>query len=133
MVYFRCFTGSTWAMIPLPPTWLGPRCIAGPHDTKDTPHGCADWEKDYHSTGPCEPCPQTPGSDCSRCGNTGEPEFPPPCPGCEGGHPAFPGPSPPGSWLEYAVRDMVKVPSDLPAGDYVLGWRYDCEATAQVW
>ena len=31
------------------------------------------------------------------------------------------------------VRDMVKVPSGLPPGDYVLGFRYDCEATAQVW
>jgi hypothetical protein len=28
---------------------------------------------------------------------------------------------------------MVVVPSNLPAGDYVLGYRYDCEATAQVW
>jgi hypothetical protein len=27
----------------------------------------------------------------------------------------------------------AKVPKDLPAGDYVLGWRYDCEGTAQVW
>jgi hypothetical protein len=30
------------------------------------------------------------------------------------------------------IMDFVKVPS-LPAGKYVLGWRYDCEATAQVW
>jgi hypothetical protein len=28
---------------------------------------------------------------------------------------------------------MVKIPADLKAGKYVLGWRYDCEATAQVW
>ena len=32
-----------------------------------------------------------------------------------------------------ARRDMVKIPADLTAGKYVLGWRYDCEATAQVW
>ena len=31
------------------------------------------------------------------------------------------------------VYDVLKVPADLPAGEYVLGWRYDCEATAQVW
>jgi hypothetical protein len=31
------------------------------------------------------------------------------------------------------VYDVLKVPEHLPAGEYVLGWRYDCEATAQVW
>ena len=31
------------------------------------------------------------------------------------------------------VLDVLKLPSDLPAGDYILGWRYDCEGTAQVW
>merc|ERR1740117_2702912 len=125
-------------MNPLPPTWLWRRCLPGPNDTNSTPNGCEPWEGGSdarpHSVGPCKPCPQTPGSDCSRCGNTGQPEFPPPCPGCEGGHPGFPGePGAPGSWLDYAVRDLVQVPSDLRAGDYVLGWRYDCEATAQVW
>jgi hypothetical protein len=29
--------------------------------------------------------------------------------------------------------DYVKVPSELPPGKYILGFRYDCEATAQVW
>ena len=28
--------------------------------------------------------------------------------------------------------DVLEVPA-LPAGEYVLGWRWDCEATAQVW
>ena len=32
-----------------------------------------------------------------------------------------------------AVLDVLRIPDDLPPGDYVLGWRYDCEATAQVW
>ena len=32
-----------------------------------------------------------------------------------------------------ALRLTTKVPAHLPAGDYVLGYRYDCEATAQVW
>ena len=31
------------------------------------------------------------------------------------------------------INDVVKIPSSLPPGKYVLGWRYDCEATAQVW
>jgi hypothetical protein len=32
-----------------------------------------------------------------------------------------------------AIRDVVKVPANLPPGKYVLGFRLDCEATAQVW
>lgn len=31
------------------------------------------------------------------------------------------------------VVDLVKIPSDLPPGEYVLSWRHDCEQTAQVW
>ena len=31
-----------------------------------------------------------------------------------------------------AIVDHVVVPK-LPAGDYVLGFRWDCEETAQVW
>ena len=32
--------GSTWAMIPMPTTALGPRCIPGANDTVETPHAC---------------------------------------------------------------------------------------------
>jgi hypothetical protein len=32
-----------------------------------------------------------------------------------------------------AALDTVKVPAGLKPGRYVLGFRYDCEATAQVW
>lgn len=31
-----------------------------------------------------------------------------------------------------AVVDRIQVP-DLPAGDYVLRWRWDCEQTPQIW
>ena len=31
------------------------------------------------------------------------------------------------------IVDKVIVPTGLPAGDYVLGWRWDCEETAQIW
>merc|ERR1712203_463331 len=31
------------------------------------------------------------------------------------------------------VRNTVIIPSDLAPGAYVLGWRWDCEGTAQVW
>ena len=32
-----------------------------------------------------------------------------------------------------SIVDVLAVPSDLPAGEYVLGFRYDSEMTAQVW
>ena len=33
-----------------------------------------------------------------------------------------------GMWGPYNMEivDMIKIPDDLPAGDYVLGWRWDC-------
>ena len=77
--------GSMWAMIPLPTTALGPRCIPGTNDTAATPHACEPWEKGF-TEGPCKPCPGTAGSDCSRCDNAwhGQTSFPPPCDGCDG-------------------------------------------------
>lgn len=27
----------------------------------------------------------------------------------------------------------MEVPNDLPSGDYLLSWRWDCEQSAQVW
>ena len=38
----------------------------------------------------------------------------------------------PSRWGSVAVVDSVEVPSLAP-GPYVLQWRLDCEATAQVW
>lgn len=122
--------GSTWARLPIPSSGLGPRCLPGPNDTNSTPNGCMEWEgrsdgHNGHIDGPCVPCPETPGSDCSRCSNPGYPG---------GAKPAFTPPLP--GVIESpidGVLDVLKVPSELPAGDYVLGWRYDCEGTAQVW
>ena len=31
------------------------------------------------------------------------------------------------------VVDRVAIPADLPAGEWVLGWRWDCEQSTQVW
>jgi len=114
--------GSQWSRIPIPSTALGPRCLPGPNDTDTTPFACEAWEHQLVD-GPCKPCPGTAGSDCSRCDNKwdGTPAFEPPCPNCKG------------NTHSVAIRDLVKVPRTLKAGKYVLGWRYDCEATAQVW
>ena len=38
----------------------------------------------------------------------------------------------PGSGHARAIRDVVMIPAGLKSGRYVLGWRWDCEATAQV-
>jgi len=34
---------------------------------------------------------------------------------------------------DFAIQDSLKVPSNIPVGEYVLGWRWDAEATSQVW
>ena len=34
---------------------------------------------------------------------------------------------------KYALEDLLKVPADIPAGDYVLSYRWDCEMTSQIW
>ena len=31
------------------------------------------------------------------------------------------------------IEDSVEVPADIAAGEYVLRWRWDCEASSQVW
>ena len=73
---------------------------------------------------------ETAGSDCSRCDNPppqypwGRSSFAPPCEGdCMhevglGGN---------------SIVDVVKVPKNIKPGKYVVGFRYDCDATAQVW
>jgi hypothetical protein len=67
-----------------------------------------------------------------RCSNPGshDPKHPvsPPTPGT-----AFPPPLGIYGAPAQDVLDVLKVPADLPAGEYVLGYRYDCEGTAQVW
>jgi len=102
--------GSIWAMNPIPP-----RCLGG---------GC-------RSGAGCTPCPGTPGSDCTTCDNTPEPSFDPPC--NEGSQPGICSGNQPSPWGAVAVVDTVRIPHNISPGKYVLGWRMDCEATAQVW
>mmetsp|Transcript_23878 Transcript_23878/g.64045 ORF Transcript_23878/g.64045 Transcript_23878/m.64045 type:complete len:95 (+) Transcript_23878:1102-1386(+) len=35
--------------------------------------------------------------------------------------------------LPYSIVDVVKVPSDLEPGEYLLSWRWDCEQSHQIW
>lgn len=124
--------GSMWSMIPMPPTLLGPCCLPGPNDTDTTPNRCLPLQNGVGCGDlPCTACPQTPGSDCSRCDQVNAvlpdryktaSQFPAPCEKCEGV-----------DWSGFSVRDVVKIPAHLKPGKYILGFRYDCEATAQVW
>jgi len=45
----------------------------------------------------------------------------------------FPWPVPGHDMHDFAIEDTLRVPADIPAGEYVLGWRWDCEMTSQVW
>ena len=53
--------------------------------------------------------------------------------------PAFPWPTndpaapPTGVAPRFAIVDKLRLPADLKPGHYLLGWRWDCEETAQVW
>lgn len=35
--------------------------------------------------------------------------------------------------FRFNIIDTVQIPADLPSGDYLLSFRWDCEQTAQVW
>lgn len=47
----------------------------------------------------------------------------------------FPAPFPGGQGIHwsFSLVDRVVIPSDLPTGNYVVSWRWDCELTPQVW
>jgi len=34
---------------------------------------------------------------------------------------------------EWSIGDKVMIPADLEEGEYVLGWRWDCEESTQIW
>jgi len=64
-------------------------------------------------------------------GQCKEPQFQPPAPWLYGFNPGH------GNKYvhvpEHAIIDIIKVPAQLPPGDYVVSFRYDCEQTSQVW
>lgn len=45
----------------------------------------------------------------------------------------FPDPVPGVDMHSYAIEDTVEVPESLPPGEYVVGFRWDCEQTTQIW
>lgn len=108
--------GSTWARNPIPRI-----------------------DFDSHSSG-------QPGnfSGCSMVG--GVPvgpscrQFDPPCPWDDGWYAQPPAHTSvdvegncSGDWTGGVILDKVIIPSGLAPGNYVLGWRWDCEESSQVW
>ena len=68
-------------------------------------------------------------------------EFPPPCKGDTGWRRVNGTTVSPtdvegrcsGDATTVTIVDRLIIPAELPAGNYVLGWRWDSEETAQVW
>lgn len=78
------------------------------------------------------PLPQTPTDDFPAPCKAGSKE-PVRAPMADGQYGYNPGPCA-GNWpTSVIIKDKVRVPANLPAGEYVLAWRWDCELTAQVW
>merc|ERR1712113_257012 len=71
------------------------------------------------------------------------PQFPTPIPGLWGYGPTLGcayNPMPPAERAEYCAEimdfrmvDLVKIPENLPPGEYALSFRWDCEQTPQIW
>jgi len=81
------------------------------------------------------------GGDGRGCDS---PQFPSPIPGLWGSGPrngcAYSTGLPPAERAEYCGRvmdfrmvDLVKIPENLPPGEYALSFRWDCEQTPQIW
>ena len=66
------------------------------------------------------------GPGCPKSG----PQFPPPAPGLLGYGENYLAPGAPD--FLFTIMDEVEVP-DLPPGEYVLSFRWDCEQTSQIW
>lgn len=108
--------GSTWAMNPIPRIDFDSKSSGQPSGFS----GC-----DYvHGV--------VKGSACRQ--------FSPPCPWDDGWY-SQPGRTHSvdvegacsGDWTGGVIVDQVLIPADLEPGEYVLGWRWDCEESSQVW
>lgn len=109
-------SGSTWAMNPIPRIDFDSKSSGQPEGFT----GCSMVHGE--PTGPA--CRQ----------------FDPPCPQDSGWYAQPPAKASvdvegdcSGDWTGGVIVDKVLIPADLTPGDYVLGWRWDCEETDQVW
>jgi hypothetical protein len=81
----------------------------------------SDWDTQVNCYARCDG--SNLATDQGRCEN-GTAQFPEASPGISG----F------GKFVwNWGIMDLVEVPTDIEAGDYLLGWRWDCEESTQVW
>lgn len=113
--------GSTWARNPIPridfddhssgqPASFQGRCKTSPHWASGT--ACRQFDP---------PCPQDEGwfpQPPRKWGSGGAVDVEGVCSG---------------DWTGGVIVDVVRIPVDVAPGDYVLGWRWDCEESTQVW
>ena len=72
------------------------------------------------------------GGHAGLPGPVNVPSFPPPCANqswCVG----YQDGSCSGIHCAPEIVDSIQIPSEVPAGDYVLGWRWDCEQSNHIW
>ena len=110
--------GSTWARNPIPRINFDSHSSGQPASAS----GCSE-----------HPAPAT-GAACRQ--------FAPPCPADDGWYtqPGAAATNPldvmgecSGDWTGGLIVDEVIVPAGLAPGEYVVGWRWDCEESTQVW
>jgi hypothetical protein len=111
--------GSTWKMNPVPECCPGASDVAaGACESRG--HTCGSYQHDAV------------GNQCldHQCGVDA---------GLGKSTPAFPWPTldpnagPTGIAPKFSITDQLRIPAGLATGHWVLGWRWDCEETAQVW
>jgi len=105
--------GSTWRRCPIPRApWAWAYTGASFEPACDEPAACRNYTHGSFSGPGC-------GDDRSSC-STGA--FPCQCSGWGIG-----------DLFRLEIVDQLRLPAELPAGEYVLGWRWDCEESTQVW
>ena len=81
------------------------------------------------STWAMNPIPIDPTDFEPPCRDDPDPYFPQPVP--------FQNVTPTRCWgnapSHVQIIDWLRVPAETPAGDYVLGWRWDGEQSSQIW
>lgn len=132
--------GVGWMKWPFP-NYAEQQCDYVAPPAMHCPHrcpGCGPPTYGADKACPCN-CDNTGNAPCSAsvnpdwykalpAGNADPAAFPDPMPGIPVGK-DFPDQH----QATFAIEDTLVVPADIEPGDYVLGWRWDAEMTAQIW